>query len=302
MSEQPVKGTRKLSTPNSLVNAISFAIEQAIKSQVNTAELMSIGKADQNGTGGPGGYSSATPLVSQTDGFDNALPAAALSKLILYRPQAGKAAIIMDPQPGDKALAVTMKRDTSGVGVGTKETTPPASFRSFDQADSVLFTGVLGEAPEIWLELNPVSGNISLSTKAANIEISCRESGDIEIKTLAGNIAVKTDAGDIAINAAGGNVTVDAIAQVTVTCPQTVIDGNLRITGGLELWGEAAGQGGGPAIFSRGIINRAGDIVNQGGDVKSSGDVKSGSVTLNGHTHSGVEPGGGNSQAPNRGT
>ncbi len=305
MSETPVKGSRKLSTPNSPINAVSFAVEQIVKSLINTAELMVIREADQNGTGGPGGYGSATPLVNITDGYDNVLPAATLSKLAYYRPQAGKAAIIMNPQPGDKALAVSMKRDTSGVAVGTKEAVPPASFRSFDQADSILFNGVLGEAPEIWLELDPVTGNISLSTKSANIEVSCRESGNIEVKTLSGNIAVKTDAGDIevntsagdiTINTSGGNVNVNATSEVTITCPQSIVDGNLRVTGGLEIWGEAAGQGGGPAIFRRGIINLQGDIFNQGNDIMTS------TVTLNGHTHSGIEPGPGNTERPNAGT
>ncbi len=309
MSEQPVKGSRKLSTPNTPVNAISFAIEQSIKSHVNTAELMVIGQADQNSTGGPGGYASATPLVSQTDGFDNAVPAATLAKLAYYRPQAGKAAIVMDAQPGDKALAVTMKRDTSGVGVDTKEAVPPASFRSFDQADSILFPGVLGEAPEIWLELNPVTGNISLSTKAANIEISCRESGDIEVKTLSGNITINTDSGNINVNTGSGNVNVNATSETTVTCPQIILDGNVRVTQGLEVWGEASGQGGGPAIFKQGIINRTGDINNQSGNIvnkgsiqNSGGVVQSNSITLDTHTHQGVQPGGGNTGSPNSGT
>ncbi|MDR2947131.1 MAG: hypothetical protein LBV79_10345 [Candidatus Adiutrix sp.] len=286
MSDKTVKGAKKLNTANTMVNAIEFAVTQAIRSQVNTSELVVIGQADQNGHDGPGGYASATPLVKQTDGFDNGLPATALHHLAYYRPQAGKAAIIMNPQPGDKALAVSMKRDSSGIGVDTKEAVQPGSHRSFDQADSILFNGVLGVTPEIYLNLDPDSGDITLSTKAAKIEISCRESGDIEVKTLSG---------DIAINTAAGNVTVDATEKVTVTCREIILDGNVRITGGLVVEGATTGANG-PAIFSQGISNQTGDIVNQGGDIKTS------AVTLNGHTHAGVEPGGGDTDSPNSGT
>jgi phage baseplate assembly protein gpV len=261
-----------------MVNAIDFAVTQAIRGQVNTSELVMIGQADQNGHDGPGGYASATPLVKQTDGFDNGLPATALHHLAYYRPQAGKAAIIMNPQPGDKALAVSMKRDSSGVGVDTKEAVQPGSHRSFDQADSILVNGVLGEVPETYLELDPATGTIFLSTKAAKIEISCRESGDIAIKTAAGNVRV------------------DATLKVTVTCPEIILDGDVRITKGLVVEGEASGPGNGPAIFRQGIINRTGDIVNEGNDIKTN------TVTLNGHTHAGVEPGGGDTDSPNSGT
>lgn len=268
MSDKPVKGTKKLTTANSPANAISFLVEQAIKETVNTAEVVSIDGADQNGTDGPGGYASATPLVCPIDGFNNALPSTAIPQMPFFRPQAGKAAIVMDPQPGDKAIAVFMKRDSSGVVSGQGGTVQPASFRSFDQADGYLINGFLGEAPEIWLKLDPVSGDISLSTKAANIDISCRESGDIAIRTKSGNITIE---------ASGPSDT------ITLKATNIILDGNVT------------GRGGGRAQLSNGIDVKTG-ITNTGGVIKSN------NITLDAHTHPGIMSGDSDTQSPNTGT
>lgn len=274
---QTVKGVDRLNTPNTPTNAMAFMVEQMIRQNVNTAEVVSIDQADAQGTDSPGGRATATPLISQTDGWNNALPAAALPSLPFYRPQAGLAAIIMEPQPGDKALAIFAKRDSSALAAGKNEASPPASHRTFDQADGFLLNGFLGLAPEIWLWLDPVSGEISLSTKAARIDISCRESGDIDIKTGAGNV----------------NLT--ATDKVTVLAPQIVLDGDVRVTGDLALEGVATGAGGGRAKFSAGLELQNG-LTNTGGVIQSN------HITLETHTHSGVQPGGGSSANPNEGT
>ena len=260
-----VKGTKKLTTANTPANAIMFMIEQSIWSTVNTAEVVSIDGADQAGTDGAAGYASATPLVNPLDGFNNALPTATIPKMPFLRPQAGKAAIVMDPQPGDKAVAVFMKRDSSGVASGKGDPVQPASFRTFDQADGYLINGFLGEAPEIWLHLNPVTGDISLSTKAANIDVSCRESGDILVKTGSGNVTIQAG------NGGEGTITLDG--QVVVTRTIKVQNKNK----------EAASQ------FTGGFNN-------------TGGRVTSNAVTLETHNHTGVQPGSGNTGSPNEGT
>lgn len=217
MSEQgTVKGTRRLHTANSPVNALDHFVAQKIADTVNTAEAVMIGKAEQPGAAGPAGRASATPLVCQTDGYGKALTPAPLHGLPAHRMQAGKAAIIMDPQPGDKGIAVFMKRDSSGVGTDTSAPVPPGSFRGFDQADGYLITGFHGPAPELWLELNPVSGAITLSTKAAQIKIECRQSG---------NISITTASGDISLQASG---------TLSLTAPSITLDGNVTVTGALR--------------------------------------------------------------------
>jgi len=296
---KPVKGTQRLTSANTMTNAVSFLVEQMIRDTVNTAEVVSIDKADQTSTSGAAGYADATPLVCQTDGYNNTLPQASIPHMPFFRPQAGKAAIVMDPQPGDKAILVAMKRDSSLVATGKGDQVQPGSFRTYDLADGYLLNGFLGEAPEIWLELNPATGNISLSTKAANIDISCRESGNIEITTKSGDIDVATQAGNIGVKATG---------EVTVDVPQAIFTGDVWIQGSLVFDGEAMGLGNGPAKFRSGIINYAGGINNTGGLTNSggvqntSGTVSSNGKTLDYHTHGGVMPGGGNTSQPNEGT
>lgn len=265
MSDKPVRGTKKLTTANTPTNATAFLIEQTIRDTVNTAEVVSIDGADQTGTDGAAGYAAATPLVCQTDAFDNTLSPTSIPKMPFLRPQAGKAAIVMDPQPGDKAILVAMKRDSSGVTSGRGDPVQPASFRTFDQADGYLINGFLGEAPEIWLHLNPVTGDISLSTKAANIDISCRESGDIDIKTGAGNVTVQ----------AGND------GEGTIT-----LDGRVVITRTIQVQNKNNEE---PSQFTGGFEN-------------TGGHVRSNDVTLETHTTSNVQSGNDNSGPPNEGT
>ena len=242
-----VKGTKRLTSGNTPINGIALAVEQMIRDRVNTAEVVTIDSADQAATGGAAGYASATPLVCETDAYGGILRPASIPQMPFYRPQAGKAAIVMDPQPGDKAVAVFMKRDSSIVKTGAKDSVHPGSFRYFDQADGYLFNGFLGEEPEIWLHLNPVSGDISLSTKAANIDISCRESGDIDVKTRAGNINVISESGNVSVSASN-MVEIKAGAAIVLTAPEIELNGNLTAVSGSG--GSTIASSGGVTILS----------------------------------------------------
>lgn len=287
MSNQSVKGTKRLSSANSPANAVSFLVESCLRDSINTAEVVLIKKAEGQGTDGPASYAAASPLVCQTDAFNQTLSPALLPKLPFFRPQAGKAAIVMDPQPGDKAVAVFMKRDSSGLSSGQSEPVQPGSFRSFDQADGFLINGYLGEKPEIWLHLNPQSGDISLSTKAARIEISCRESGDIDLST------------------ASGQISLSASSQITLSAPLIQLNGQVAIKGNLSVSGEASGLEG-PLKLRGGLSNQDGNITNQGGSISNQGGnisnqggtVSSNNIVLDSHRHSGVESGASQSGPP----
>lgn len=264
-----VKGTKRITSANTMTNAVSHLVEQQVKNLVNTAEVVMINNADQNSTDKPAGYATATPLVCQTDTFNNTLEPAPLHHLPYFRYQAGRSAIVMDPQPNDKAILIAMQKDSTGVVTGKNDTVQPASFRSYDMADGFLITGFLGEAPLTWLKLDPVSGDISLSTDSANIDISCRESGDIEVTTNAGNITIKTASGDITQSATGTS---------TTKAPQITLDGNVTITGNLSVQGISEGAGGGAFVTKGGIKNTGGEIISNG-------------ITLEQHTHTGVYAG-----------
>lgn len=290
MKNPTVKGAKKFASGNTDNNILAYLMKQNIREQVNTAEVVCIDNADQSGTDGTAGYATATPMVCQTDGYNNVLPSTPIAHLPYLRPQAGKAAIVMDPQPGDKAILVAMKRDSSNVTTSEKTPVHPGSFRTFSKADGYLINGFLGEAPEIWLHLNPVSGDISLSTKAANIDISCRESGDIDIVTNAGNVAIS----------AKGDVGVEASGEIYQKAPQIILDGNVRVTGNISVEGKSTGPNGGPAVFSSGIVNENGGFSNSGGIENSGGVTRSNNVTVEGHTHIGDS--GGKTQPPNKGS
>lgn len=259
-----VRGTKNIATGNSRTNAISALVDTKIRDTVNTAEIVIIASADPQTPDHESGTARATPAVTQTDGYGNALPSTSLPPLPVWRPQAGKAAILMTPQEGDKAVAVFMKRDSSGVNHLSGSPERPATFRAFDQADGVIFNGAHGAKPEIWLSLDPESGDISLSTKSADMDISCRESGDIHIKTGSGNITIQAG------NGGEGTITLDGAVEITRT---------LRVR---NRDNEA------PSSFRGGFDN-------------TEGVVRSNGITLETHTHGGVDRGNSNTDGPNRG-
>ena len=277
MSET-VKGARRANSRNTLSNAISFLVEREIKRQLNTAEVVRVDESEPQGNTSKGAKLKATPLVKQVDGFEKTIDSTQSPKAWFYRPQAGKAAIIMEPQPGDKAIALFTKRDSSGLEVGKNDPVQPGSHRNFDQADAFLINGFLGVEPKIWLMLDPASGNIELSTESANVEISCRDSGDLDIKT------------------GSGKFTITGTEESTIKMPDLILDGNVRITGNLSVDGESTGAAGGPAIFRNGIINRQNGIKNQAGGITDE------DVTVKTHLHKGVVPGTGNTADPVAGT
>ncbi len=116
-------------------------MNETINGKVNTAEGVSIAGADQAGTDGAVECAAAMPLVCLVDRFNEVVSTTLSSKMSFFRPQAGKAAIVMDPQPADNAILITMKRDSSGVDSGKNDPVQPDSFRTFDQADAVYERG-----------------------------------------------------------------------------------------------------------------------------------------------------------------
>ncbi|MDR1396854.1 MAG: hypothetical protein LBJ14_03905, partial [Desulfarculales bacterium] len=187
-----VKGVKRLTDANTLTNAVSFLVESMIRGTVNTAEVVTVMSVQAGGAGNPAGYVDVKPLVCQTDAYNNTLPPATLYHLPYSRVQGGKAALVIDPAPGDIGLAVFAKRDSSGVKQGSQEPVPPASFRVFDQADGFYLGGFLNQKPEVWLEMDSAGGKIDLSTKAGNVQICCRESGNIDISANSGNVSLNS--------------------------------------------------------------------------------------------------------------
>ena len=262
-SNENVKGTRTLTSGNSLANSIYFAMETMLRNNVNTAEVVKVVRVYPGGVGSPAGAPDMTghvdvlPLVCLTDARDNALTPATLYRLPYSRIQGGVAALVIDPVPGDIGLAVFTKRDSSNVGQAQEQPVQPGSFRIFDQADGFYIGGFLNKAPEIWLELKQ------------NREAVLHAPVKVTVNT--------TDA------------VVNASAKTLINSPETELSGNLMVRGNVTWAGVGQGHGGQAAVFKGGINN-------------TGGNIKSNNVTLEGHTHPGVERGGGNTDRPASGS
>lgn len=106
-------------------------------------------------------------------------------------------------------------------------------------------------------------------------------------------ISMQNETGTNFVNIENGTINITSTGQVNVTAteakitaPLTTFSGNVQITGGLAWGGTATKLGGGAMQFSGGLENTGGDIVSDG-------------VSLETHTHGGVQTGSGNTGEPN---
>lgn len=270
MSDNEQRGLRDPFTGASAYNQLEFIIERKIREMINTSALVRVDGCTSAGPGAAAGTVSATPLVSQTDADGNALPMASIPRMPHARVQGGVAALIIDPVPGDIGVASFCKADSSTVRPGTTQPQRPGSFRAFDQADGMLVATVSNKAPEVWIEL--------------------KQDKTIIIHAPEG-VIVETDK-NVTVTA-GESVTVDAARSVTLKAEEILLDTPVtRITGELITGGE-----GGANITMTGNISLRGDITQQGRHA-STGDQVAGGISQINHTHTGVQPGSGNTGAP----
>lgn len=228
MSDKENQGLRDPYTMATPYNQLEFIVRRIVSEMVNTSALVRIDGCTSQGPDGPAGTVAATPLVAQTDAEGNALPMVSLPSLPHYRIQAGIAAVIMDPVPGDIGVASFCKADSSTVKPGTTEPQRPGSFRSFDQADGMLVASVSNQAPEVWIEIKQDKTIIVHAPEGCTIETD----KTVEIKAAEG---------------------------IVLDAPQTTITGNLTATGEK---GDAIGMTG--TVSLDGSLTSTGDQVAAG--------------------------------------
>lgn len=153
---------RRLNSGASEYNAISFLCEQMIKGMVNTAIPVRVDSCTKPGVGGAAGYVSATPLVKQRGADGKSLDPVSLPQLPYYRVQAGTAAVVLDPQPGDIGLAVFSQQDASNVKEGTSEPVQAGSFRAFDMSDGFFVATHYGKTPTTFIHLDPENNEVTI--------------------------------------------------------------------------------------------------------------------------------------------
>lgn len=171
-SNGAVQGVRSDFDGNSSFNALSFMIENIVKGSVNTAiPVKVIAVMD--------GYVSALPMVCQTDAQGNTVAPAVIPKLPYHRYQGGRAAVIVDPVPGDLGLAVFSQRDATNVTRGTTEPQHPGSLRRFDMSDGYYFGGFLNRAPDVLLELRQDGRAVLTARGGVTINGTVTVNGDV---------------------------------------------------------------------------------------------------------------------------
>lgn len=146
IDENTVRGLMKPNTNSSDYNSLSFIIQQAIRGQVNTAIICKVVAVSD-------GYVDVLPMVSQIDGFGNAVEPTSLFKLPYMRYHGGVCAVKLDPVVGDIGLAVFAQKDCSNVKQGATEPVPPASFREMSMGNGFYIGGFLNQAPTCSIEL-----------------------------------------------------------------------------------------------------------------------------------------------------
>lgn len=231
-SSREVYSNATLDTGASGFNILSFLVENIINRQINTALPVRVDSCTKPGAGGAAGYVSATPLICQRGADGNALQPVSIPKLPFFRLQCGKAAVVIDPQPGDVGLAVFAQKDCSALRVGETEPVQAGSFRAFDMSDGFYIGGFLGVPPETFVHLDPEARSVTVTGPKS--------------------------------------VTVNADEKITLNAPL------VEVTGRIVQTGEMASGGG--SSFTGGFTNTGGRIVSNG-------------ITLETHTHTGVESG-----------
>ena len=204
MAESPkdtsTLGVAPETASNSLPNALDFMARQIIKGLVNTAIPVLVTRTYAGGTNGAAGYVDIKPLVCQTDSFGNALAPAVIYHVPYFRLQAGVAAVVIDPVPGDIGLAIIAQSDASALSQGATQPVQPGSWRCYSQADSFYVGGFLNKSPSVWIELT--------------------QNGQINIKAPNG-ITIDTPTINMVGESSGGGRSVNIDANVIITGDMT---------------------------------------------------------------------------------
>lgn len=214
------------------------ANNQQIASNIQKINTVFLAKIISVSTAGVGGTKTVTaqPLICQIDANGNALPSPKLVEIPHYRVQAGTGAFVINPHVGDIGVFVCAKRDISKIKNGVNDPQTPASFRSFDLADSIMIATIHTETASTYIYIDPDNGTI---------EIKAPES-----------LIINTE-----------SATINASGSTSINSPETTISGHVTIKGGLSVSGGEGAQ-------VDGSISASGDITS--GNISLQSHVHSG--------------------------
>ena len=208
MAADEINDTNKRSTQNVYAGTTGYnqtdsQITKAL-SKLNLVFLAKIVSVSSSGVGGAKTVK-AIPLNAKTDANGNAQPSPTYEELPHYRVQAGVAAVIIDPVPGDIGVFVVCTRDISKINSQTTSPQVPNSFRSFSPADAVMIATIHTKAPTTYIHF-----------------------------TQDGKIAIEAPS-SVTINTA--QATINASGSMSVNSPESTFSGHVTIKGGLSVSG-----------------------------------------------------------------
>lgn len=180
------------------------------------------------------------------------------------------------------ALQLAQGTGLAGEQVQAVEILQQFGFASGVPADSQLIVLPLAGRSSANVIIATEHGAYRLKVGPGEARMYSQEGAYIHIK--AGRV-IEMDCDNLAINVKE-QATITAGQGVTLDTPLTTVTGNLTATGVK-----------GDSVSMTANVSVQGDISQQG-SITSSGDHVAGGISLASHTHTGVEPGGGNSGEP----
>ena len=294
---------------------------KSILNKIAGATLVQVKSVTNDGGVTPVGLVDILPLVNQTDGAGNAIPHAIIYNCPYFRLQGGTNAIILDPQVGDIGIAIFADGDISSVVENKNLPNPqsnPGSWRKFSMADGLYIGGVLNKVPVQFVEFQTtgititspqtitinagkdlianVAGNMTSTvqgnstatiqgTSAITSHGASSIASDANVTVTAGGNASVSATGSLSATA-GSTATVSASASITVTAPAIALTGATTVTGLFTVNGATMLNG---AIAQ--VSGVGGSGATMAGPLNVTGAVTSGSVSLTGHVHTGVQAG-----------
>lgn len=151
-------GQRGFTDGTSQYNALEFLVRMLMGAQATAIPLL------VKGVNAAAKTVDAQPMVNQVDSQGVATPHGIIYGLPYVRLQGGANAVVLDPAVDDIGVGIFCMRDISSVksSLGVSN---PGSQRRFDMADGIYFGGILGQAPQNYVQFNGSEINIHSTTK-----------------------------------------------------------------------------------------------------------------------------------------
>ena len=183
---------------------------------------------------------------------------------------------------GDPALQMAQGKGLAGEAVQAVEVLQQFGFSSGIPADSQLIVLPLAGRSSASVVIATEHGAYRLKVGPGEARMYSQEGAYIHIKQ--GRV-IEVVCDDFLLDVKNQAI-IKAGAGVVLDTPQTTVTGNMTATGEK-----------GDTVEMTANVKVKGDIT-QDGNMTSTGDHKAGGISLTGHTHTGVQPGGGNTGQP----